>query len=110
MLLHGGPAARHNYFLPWVKPLAKSFRLVLYDQCGSGKSGKATDGKYNLPVMVQDLEALRRQLRLGKVNLLGHSWGGSAFGGWCSCSRTMRFAISRNLSSVPGGIVAPAAA
>ncbi len=77
VFLHGGPAARHNYFLPWVKPLAKSFKLVFYDQRGSGRSSKARDRRYDFRAMCQDLDAVRRKLRLGRINLLGHSWGGS---------------------------------
>ena len=75
VLVHGGPAYHHAYFLPWVRPLERSFRLILYDQAGSGKSSKRTDARYDFDTMTADLESLRRKLRLGRTNLLGHSWG-----------------------------------
>ena len=76
LFLHGGPAARHNYFLPWVRPLAAHSKLVFYDQRGSGRSSKSAHGRYPLATMVEDVEMVRRRLGLGKIDLLGHSWGG----------------------------------
>jgi proline iminopeptidase len=76
VFVHGGPAYHHAYFLPWVRPLERSFRLVLYDQAGSGRSSKRTDMQYDFNTMTADLEGLRRKLRLGRINVLGHSWGG----------------------------------
>lgn len=76
VFLHGGPGANHRYFLPWVKPLAAGSRLVFYDQRGGGRSTAATDRDYGLGTMVSDLEVLRKKLGLGRINLLGHSWGG----------------------------------
>ncbi|HEU4384473.1 MAG TPA: proline iminopeptidase-family hydrolase [Anaeromyxobacteraceae bacterium] len=77
VILHGGPGASHEYFLPWLLPLARSHRLVFLDQRGSGKSEKLDDPKrYTIEAMVEDLEAARKALRLGRVDLLGHSCGG----------------------------------
>lgn len=77
MVLHGGPGASHDYFLPHLLPLAKKNRLVFIDERGSGKSGKLEDPKlYTVANMVEDAEAVRQALHLGKLNLLGHSCGG----------------------------------
>lgn len=76
VFLHGGPATSHRYFLPWVKPLAARFKLVFFDQRGGGRSGKAKDRDYSLAAMVADVDRVRRALRLGRINLFGHSWGG----------------------------------
>ncbi|HYQ80982.1 MAG TPA: alpha/beta fold hydrolase, partial [Anaeromyxobacteraceae bacterium] len=43
VILHGGPGASHEYFLPWLLPLARTHRLVFLDQRGSGKSEKLED-------------------------------------------------------------------
>src|SRR5262245_24057957 len=77
MLLHGGPGASHDYLLPYLLPLARSNKLVFIDERGSGRSEKLEDaGKYMVENMVQDVEAVRQALNLGKMNLLGHSYGG----------------------------------
>jgi proline iminopeptidase len=77
VVLHGGPGFSHDYFLPWLLPLARTHRLVFLDQRGSGRSEKLDDPKgYTYEAMVEDLEAARRALRLGRIDLLGHSCGG----------------------------------
>lgn len=77
LILHGGPGASHDYFLPHLLPLASKNRLVFLDERGSGKSAKLEDPSlYTVDNMVEDAEAVRQALRLGKINLLGHSCGG----------------------------------
>ena len=77
VIVHGGPGASHDYFLPHLIPLARTNRLVFIDERGSGRSEKLDDPKqYTVEGMVADLEAVRRALALGRINLLGHSFGG----------------------------------
>ena len=77
VILHGGPGASHDYFLPYLLPLARHNRLVFIDERGSGKSEKVEDAsKYTVEAMAEDVEAVRKALGLGKINLLGHSYGG----------------------------------
>jgi proline iminopeptidase len=77
VVVHGGPGASHDYFLPWLLPLARHNRVIFIDERGCGKSEKIEDPKsYTVEKMVEDLEAVRRGLGLGKINLLGHSYGG----------------------------------
>ena len=77
LILHGGPGASHDYFLPYLLPLARTNRVVFIDERGSGKSEKLEDPKgYTVENMVEDVEAVRQHLDLGKMNLLGHSFGG----------------------------------
>ena len=77
VLLHGGPGSTHDYFLPYVLPLARNRQLVLIDQRGSGQSQRLDDhSQYNLEAMSADVEAVRVALGLGQVDLLGHSFGG----------------------------------
>jgi proline iminopeptidase len=77
VILHGGPGASHDYLLPYLIPLAKTNRLVFIDERGSGKSTKLDDPSgYTVEAMADDVEAVRRALGLGKINLLGHSYGG----------------------------------
>ena len=77
MILHGGPGASHDYFLPYLLPLARHNQLVFIDERGSGKSQKLSDPSgYTVENMVEDVEAVRQALDLGKITLLGHSAGG----------------------------------
>ncbi len=75
-LLHGGPAAGYDYFLPWLEPLGATRELVLFDQRGCGRSGDPVDDRYDLLGLVDDTEQLRRRLGFGPIDLLGHSAGG----------------------------------
>ena len=77
VILHGGPGASHTYFLPYLLPLARNHKLVFIDERGSGQSEKLEDpAGYTVEAMVEDIEALRVSLDLGKIDLLGHSCGG----------------------------------
>jgi proline iminopeptidase len=77
VLLHGGPGTSHEYFLPHLLPLARHRRLVLIDERGSGRSQQLEDhAQYTLVSMASDIEAVRLALNLGKIDLLGHSFGG----------------------------------
>jgi proline iminopeptidase len=77
MIVHGGPGASHDYFLPYLLPLARHNRLIFIDERGSGRSQKLQDAsQYTVENMVEDVEAVRQALGLGKISLLGHSYGG----------------------------------
>src|SRR5437899_11094783 len=77
VLVHGGPGASHDYFLPYLLPLARQNRLIFIDERGSGRSEKLDNpAGYTVENMVEDTEAVRRELSLGKISLLGHSYGG----------------------------------
>lgn len=78
VVMHGGPGASHDYFLPYLSPLARHNRVIFIDERGSGKSQKLEDpAGYTIENMVEDLETVRKALNLGKINLLGHSYGGA---------------------------------
>lgn len=75
--LHGGPGASHDYLLPHLLPLARTNKLVFIDERGSGRSSGLEDASgYTVENMVEDVEAVRAALNLGKISLLGHSYGG----------------------------------
>ena len=78
MIVHGGPGASHDYFLPYLLPLAWHNKLIFIDERGSGRSQKLEDPSgYTIENMVEDVEAVRQALGLGKISLLGHSYGGT---------------------------------
>jgi proline iminopeptidase len=77
VVVHGGPGQSHDYFLPYLLPLARSHRLIFIDERGSGRSQRPQDvSLYTVENMVEDVEDVRAALNLGKISLLGHSCGG----------------------------------
>jgi pimeloyl-ACP methyl ester carboxylesterase len=52
------------------------FRTIAYDQRGRGESDWDPELQYYTDTYVRDLEAIVRQLRLARFDLLGHSMGG----------------------------------
>ena len=78
MIVHGGPGASHDYFLPYLLPLTRHNKVVFIDERGSGRSQKLEERSgYTVENMVEDVEMVRTSLNLGKINLLGHSYGGA---------------------------------
>jgi len=78
IILHGGPGASHDYFLPYLLPMARYNRIIFIDERGSGRSQKLENPSgYTIENMVEDVEAVRQALGLGKISLLGHSYGGA---------------------------------
>lgn len=76
LVLHGGPALSHEYLYPGLAPLADVARVVFFDQRGCGRSARPTDDRYDMATMAADVEGVRRSLGLGRVDLLGFSFGG----------------------------------
>ncbi|HEX9690522.1 MAG TPA: alpha/beta fold hydrolase [Gemmatimonadales bacterium] len=77
VVVHGGPLLEHGYLLPHLSPLADHYELILYDQRLSGRSASTVDSaSVRLATFVEDIEALRAALGLGRIHLVGHSWGG----------------------------------
>ncbi len=77
VFVHGGPGLEHTYFLPHMKKLTNDYQLIFYDQRYSGRSGGKVDSVFiTMDQFIEDLEGLRVALNLGKMNLVGHSFGG----------------------------------
>jgi proline iminopeptidase len=75
IFLHGGPGAgcapvHRRFFDP------QHYRIILCDQRGAGRSTPNADLSDNTTLtLVQDLEALRRHLRIENWLVFGGSWG-----------------------------------
>jgi proline iminopeptidase len=80
LLLHGGPAATHEYFEAFDSRLpAEGIEYIYYDQLGSTYSDRPEDDElWTLPRFVEEVEQVRQALKLDRDDfcLLGHSWGG----------------------------------
>ncbi len=74
-VIHGGPGLgctpdMRRFFNP------EKFLIVLHDQRGAGKSRpNAEIRENNTQNLVEDIERLRRKLKMGKIILFGGSWG-----------------------------------
>ncbi len=75
-LVHGGPGADHTSFKPTFSPLSKKMQLVYFDHRGQGRSQRGDKATYTLDNNVEDMEALRQYLGLGKIVVIGASYGG----------------------------------
>jgi len=75
-LIHGGPGADHTGFKPTFSPLSRRMQLVYFDHRGQGRSARGARESYTLENNVEDMEALRQYLGLGKIIVIGASYGG----------------------------------
>jgi proline-specific peptidase len=75
LALHGGPGSTHHYFGP-LERLAKERPVVVYDQLGCGSSDRPQDVEWSVAVFRDEVDAVRSQLGLERIHLLGTSWGG----------------------------------
>ena len=76
VFLHGGPGQGSEHFDALAGPfLERTLRLVYLDQRGSGRSERPWTNAYTIPLLVDDVEALRRHLGVPKIAVVGHSFG-----------------------------------
>lgn len=73
--MHGGPGGGHGgHFHRYFDP--KAFRIIIYDQRGSGDSIPAGETKDNNPdQLIADADKLRQHLGIDKWHVYGGSWG-----------------------------------
>ncbi len=75
--LHGGPGATHDYMLPLADLAEYGYRIVLYDEFGCGKTELPKNiASLTIEYGVEELEGVRKALDLGKIHLIGSSYGG----------------------------------
>jgi proline iminopeptidase len=78
LCLNGGPGLPCDYLREAHSCLAdKGYTVVAYDQLGCGRSDRPDDPKlWDIARYVEEVEQVRTALGLGRVHLMGHSWGG----------------------------------
>jgi proline iminopeptidase len=78
LIINGGPGMNSNGFEGMAKILAESQETIIYDQRGTGKSKLAelNSKTISMKIMADDIESLRKHLKIKKWNILGHSFGG----------------------------------
>src|SRR5262245_61139630 len=76
LCLHGGPGSTHFYFEPLEQLAEEGRRVVVYDQLGCGNSDRPDDPElWTVELFRSEVQALRDALSLGRIHLLGTSWG-----------------------------------
>lgn len=78
IILAGGPGLNAVYMDSVYRYLSVHYRCIVPDQRGTGKSMLFSVDSLTLSMTnyVNDLEALRKYLKLDQLILVGHSWGG----------------------------------
>ena len=77
VLLHGGPGIPGNSYADLMAQLADRRPVVRYDQLGCGRSDRPNHpALWTVQTFIDELRTLRNALRLDRIHLLGHSWGG----------------------------------
>lgn len=73
-ILPGGPGAALQTYLPYTV-LDDVTHLVFHDPRGCGQSSKGNPATYNMQNYIADVETIRQQLKLKKINVIGKSYG-----------------------------------
>jgi len=77
LCLHGGPGATHDYMLSLADLAEFGYRVVFFDEFGCGKSELPKNvASLTIEYGVEEVEGIRQELNLGKVHLIGSSYGG----------------------------------
>lgn len=78
LLLSGGPGFSPEYLRPIAEKLGDKHAFVLFHQRGTGKwvVEKVDANALSLANLVGDLEALRKELKVEKLTIVAHSFGG----------------------------------
>ncbi len=76
LMLHGNPTWSY-YYRHLVRELAPTVRCIVPDHVGMGASAKPAARAYTLASRVADVSALVAELRLTRVHLVVHDWGGA---------------------------------
>lgn len=78
VVLHGGPGSDYRYLLNCKAFADAGYRVVFYDQRGSGLSQRLGKSTYSIQVVLDELQGViahYKQFPTQKIFLLGHSWG-----------------------------------
>ncbi|HYR10063.1 MAG TPA: alpha/beta hydrolase [Longimicrobium sp.] len=76
VVLAGGPALALSYLDKDLAPLAHGRTVIYYDARNAGRSQIVMDpAMLSMERHVADLEAVRQHFGIGKLQLIGHSWG-----------------------------------
>ena len=81
IMLHACPMWSF-FYRRFVKVFSRHFRVIVPDEVGCGLSGKPADYGYRRETHIDKLERLVNHLKLEKVSLILHGWGGTIGAGF----------------------------
>lgn len=76
LLLSSGLGGSGGYWTPHLAALGEHFRVVTYDQNGTGRSPAQLPDDYAIGHMAEDVLALAERLGLQEFDFVGHALGG----------------------------------
>jgi len=84
VVIHGGPGYEKALMYPGFDALSSDLKVVYYDQRGCGSSEPVNASTpMDISDHVEDLEALRKYLRLPEISIAAHGWGAVIALGYC---------------------------
>jgi proline iminopeptidase len=84
IVVHGGPGGDYGY-LKSLKALSRDYRVIFYDQRGTGLSPRENKNRLTLEQNLDDLNSIIQHFSAeSQVKLVGHSWGGMLVTGYLS--------------------------
>lgn len=106
IVIHGGPGSDYRSLLNFKDFANYGYRVVFYDQGGSGLSQRFAKQHYsNLQLVFDELSGVIAYYKTSaqqKVFLIGHSWGGILATGYINQNPTK---ISGVIVGEPGGLI-----
>ncbi len=76
VVLSSGLGGVHSFWQPQMAMLEKYFRVVVYDQYGTGGSQGVITSGYRMEDMADELAGLLNSLEIDRCHLIGHALGG----------------------------------
>lgn len=105
LVLHGGPASDYRYLYNCKEFANQGYRVVFYDQRGTGLSQRFPKSHYtSVQQYFDDINAIiafYRKSASQKIFLLGHSWGGILASAYINRYPT---AVNGAVVAEPGGL------
>ncbi|MCJ2182355.1 pyrimidine utilization protein D [Novosphingobium sp. 1949] len=77
LILSSGLGGAAGYWAPNLPALGEHFRVVTYDQRGTGRSDRAGQAQVSVQGMAEDVVRLMDALAIEKAHLIGHALGGA---------------------------------
>lgn len=74
VMINGFASAMDTWNPPILSALSRAFRVVIFDNRGTGYSG-SSGKEYSIPLFAEDTRRLMDALALDRAHLLGHSMG-----------------------------------
>ncbi|HEX8655058.1 MAG TPA: pyrimidine utilization protein D [Allosphingosinicella sp.] len=76
VILSAGLGGTAGYWAPNLEAFLPRFRVLLYDQRGTGRSDRALPAEVTVEDMAQDVAGLMDELRVERAHFVGHAAGG----------------------------------